>query len=94
MSALVLPQEYKRLGVERDSVKAHLRKIDEARRDLRRAAMDAAGWKQCCRCYPRMVSDDGFCGCCLFNHVTGVPIDRPGSFRDEPDTAAPAEEKK
>ena len=73
---LQLPQEYAELTEQRKAFSRNLADIDVRRRALRKAAMAAAGWKHCCRCFPSCVGDDGFCGCCCFNHVTGKSLDR------------------
>jgi hypothetical protein len=42
---------------------------------LRQEAISNSGWEKCCRCFPKAVSDDGYCGCCDMNHATGKHLD-------------------
>ena len=39
---------------------------------------------RCCRCFPRAVGKDGFCGCCMMNHATGVRLEMPDPDHDDP----------
>jgi len=85
---LHLPLEYSDLVAEKERLSTKLAAISAKLRELRKATMESAGWKRCCRCFPSCVHDDGFCGCCLYNHVTGKQIEHPKSFfeasEDEP----------
>lgn len=31
---------------------------------------------KCCRCFPNSISSKGYCGCCDFDHATGVQGER------------------
>jgi len=91
MSApLQLPTEYAELAAEKERLSKRIGEILMRRNELRKVAMNVAGWKRCCRCFPRCVGDDGFCGCCCFNQITGKSLD----FDAEPDASAPQEPPK
>jgi hypothetical protein len=44
---------------------------------------------KCCRCYPNSISSKGYCGCCDFDHATGV---RESFYDPEFDDPQPAPE--
>jgi hypothetical protein len=82
---LVLPPEYEALNAEKQALAERRREVARRMSEIRRAAVEAAGWRRCCRCFPGMVSDDGFCGCCLYNHVTGEQIEHPAPYFEPSD---------
>lgn len=71
---LTLPPEYHELTAENALLHKRINEIATQRHVLRKAAMEVAGWKYCCRCFPRCVDDDGFCGCCMYDHATGKKL--------------------
>jgi len=77
---LVLPPEYATLGEEEKRLLQEAAGLAARRRILRKHAMEVAGWTRCCRCWPSCVDGDGFCSCCLYNHVTGEQLERPAPF--------------
>lgn len=67
---LKLPAEYEQLEARKKSLEAETSAIRSQMSEIRKKAIADAGWAYCCRCYPRLIDDDGFCGCCNYNHVT------------------------
>lgn len=44
---------------------------------------------KCCRCYPNSISSNGYCGCCNFDHATGVRESIWNPDYDDPDEPKP-----
>lgn len=57
--------------LERDTVLQHLYRERDALKGAIEIAKKITYPTKCCRCWPRDVGDDGFCGCCEFDHTTG-----------------------
>jgi hypothetical protein len=74
-----MPIKYPERYIElQEEVKTHRDQIYKAQAEMKEIKLKAfaeAKWVKCCRCFPGCVADDGFCGCCEYNHVTKQYLD-------------------
>lgn len=88
---LVLPLEHAAVMRRLEELRLQMSEANSKRRAIEKAAMEAAGWIKCCKCWPNLVNlKSGFCGCCYWDHIAGkkafddVDLDAEDAQRSPP----------